>query len=129
MDPDEQLALYHRYLELCNQHKFEELGKFVSTDVGGSTKGLANYVAGCADVVAAFPDYRWSLQHAFVDRDWLAARLIGTGTHVGSFRSIPPTGRIIRTQELALYRFGEGKIAECWGDLHTSVRDELVSGS
>ena len=128
MDRDEQLALYHRYLELCNQHKFEELGEFVSTDVGGSTEGLANYIAGCADVAAAFPDYQWSLQHAFVDRDWLAARLIGTGTHVGSFRGIPPTGRIISTQELALYRFAEGKIAECWGDLHTSVRDELVSG-
>lgn len=129
MDRDEQLALYHRYLELCNQHKFEELGEFVSTDVGGSADGLAHYIAGCAGVVAAFPDYRWSLQHAFVDRDWLAARLIGTGTHFGSFRGIPPTGRVIRTQELALYRFAEGKIAECWGDLHTSVRDELLSGS
>ncbi len=129
MDRDEQLALYRRYLEICNQHRFEELGEFVATDVGGSAKGLTGYIAGCADVVAAFPDYRWSLQYAFVDRDWLAARLIGTGTQLGTFRGIPPTRRIISTQELALYRFADGKIAECWGDLHTSVRDALVSGT
>ena len=129
IDRDEQVALYHRYLERCNQHKFEGLGEFVAADVGGSTQGLANYIAGCSDVATAFPDYRWSLQHMFVDRDWLAARLIGTGTHAGTFRGIAPTGRIIRTQELVLYRFAAGKIAECWGDLHTCVCHELLVGN
>ncbi|WP_127752631.1 ester cyclase [Devosia sp. 1566] len=129
MDRDEQLALYHRYLERCNQHLFAELGEFVAKDVRGSTEGLVNYVTGCFDVVAAFPDYRWSLQHAVADGDWLAARLIGTGTQSGTFRGIAPTGRVISTQELVMYRFVKGKITECWGDLHTTVRDELVSGA
>lgn len=128
MDRDEQLAFYRLYLERCNQHLFAELDEFVAKDVRGSTEGLVNYVAGCFDVVAAFPDYRWRLQHALVDGDWLAARLIGTGTHNGTFRGIAPTGRVISTQELVMYRFVKGKIAECWGDLHTTVRDELVSG-
>ena len=97
--------------------------------MGGSTEGLANYIAGCAAVVTGFPDYRWALQHAIVDGDWLGARLIGTGTHTGTFRRVAPTGRAIRTQELVMYRFENGKIAECWGDLHTTVRDEIVSGS
>jgi predicted ester cyclase len=129
MDRDEQFALYHRYLERCNLHLFAELGEFVAKDVRGSTEGLVNYITSCFDVVAAFPDYRWSLQHAIVDGDWLAARLIGTGRHSGTFRGIEPTGRVISTQELVMYRFVEGKIAECWGDLHTTVRDELVSGA
>jgi predicted ester cyclase len=129
MDRNEHLALYRRYLERCNQHLFDELGEFVAKEVGGSTEGLANYIKGCSDVVAAFPDYRWSLKHAIVDGDWLAARLIGTGTHAGNFRGVAPTGRTISTQEIVMYRFADGKIAECWGDLHTTVRDELVSGS
>lgn len=97
--------------------------------MGGSTKGLANYIRGCCDVVAAFPDYRWILQHTVVEDDWLAARLIGGGTHSGPFRGVPPTGKTIRTQEMVMYRFAKNKIAECWGDLHTTVRDERVSGN
>ncbi|WP_247750792.1 MULTISPECIES: ester cyclase [unclassified Rhizobium] len=129
MDREDKLGIYLRYLGLCNQHLFDGLGEFVARDVGGSTKGLANYIRGCSDVVAAFPDYRWILQHTVVEDDWLAARLIGVGIHSGPFRGVPPTGKVIRTQEMVMYRFAENKIAECWGDLHTTVRDELVSGS
>jgi predicted ester cyclase len=68
-------------------------------------------------VVEAFPDYRWELQRLLVDDQWLAARLYGTGTRSGSFRGIAATGRVIRTQELVIYRTVEGKIVECWGDL------------
>ena len=129
MSRDEKLALYHRYLDRCNRHRFEELDEFVAEGVGGSTKGLANYIRGCAEVIAAFPDYRWSLQHAIVEGNWLAARLWGDGTHTGTFRGVIATGRELRTQELVMYRFADGKIAECWGDLHTTVRDTLISGS
>ena len=122
------VGLYRRYLDRCNQYRFDELGESVAHNVGGSTEGLANYIAGCAAVVTGFPDYRWALQHAIVDGDWLVSRLIGTGTHTGTFRGVAPTGRVIRTQELVMYRFENGKIAECWGDLHSTVRDEIVSG-
>jgi predicted ester cyclase len=80
-------------------------------------------------VVEAFPDYQWELQRLLVDDQWLAARLYGTGTHTGPFRGITATGRIIRTQELVIYRTVGGKIAECWGDLGSTVRDELTSGT
>jgi hypothetical protein len=34
----------------------------------------------------------------------------------------------MKTQELVIYRLENGKIAESWGDLGATVRDELVSG-
>jgi predicted ester cyclase len=72
---------------------------------------------------------RHFLQRILVDGDWLAARLYGIGTHTGGpFRRIAATGRAIRTQELVIYRVVNGRIAECWGDLGSTVRDELVSG-
>ena len=46
----------------------------------------------------------------------------------GTFHGIAATGRAIRTQELVIYRVADGRIAECWGDLGSTVRDELVSG-
>ncbi len=124
---DELLVFYDRYLQRCNEHRFDELGEFVADEVNGPEEGLKNYVDGLHAVVEGFPDYQWDLQRLLIDGDWLAARLYGTGTHTGPFRGIAATGRAIRTQELVIYRIANGKIAECWGDLGSTVRDELTS--
>lgn len=122
-------TFYRRYLQRCNEHRFDELGEFVDDDVNGPSEGLSRYVAGLRAVVEAFPDYQWDLQRLLVDDQWLAARLNGSGTHAGSFRGIAATGRVIRTQELAMYQTRGGKIVDCWGDLGSTVRDELTSGT
>jgi predicted ester cyclase len=126
---EDLLAFYGRYLQRCNEHRFDELGEFVANDVNGPTVGLSRYVAGLHAVIDAFPDYLWELQRLLVDDPWLAARLYGTGTHTGLFRGIAATGRVIRTQELVIYRTVDGKIVESWGDLGSTVRDELTWGT
>jgi predicted ester cyclase len=125
---EEPVAFYQRYIDCCNEHRFDELDEFVTDDVNGPDEGLKNYVDGLKDVVRAFPDYRWDPQDVMVDGDRVAVRLLATGTHTGPFRGVNPTGRRIRTQELVIYHLRDGKIARCWGDLGTTVRDELVSG-
>lgn len=121
-------AFYRRYLDRCNEHRFEELGEFVADDVrvNGDAMGLAGYAAGLRSVVDAFPDYHWELQHLLVDGDLLSSHLIDTGTHSGTFLDVPATGRVITAPEFALYRLRNGKIAESWGDLDSSVRDQLT---
>ena len=123
----ELIAFYGRYLECCNEHRFEGLDEFVAKDVrvNGAIQGLDSYVAGLRAVVEAFPDYHWDLQRLLVDGNWLSARLIDTGTHAGTFRGVPATGRSISTPEFAIYRVDSGRIVECWGDLGSAVRDEL----
>jgi predicted ester cyclase len=122
-------ALYQRYLTRCNEHRFDQLGEFVSEQVGGSgaVDGLAGYINRLKDVGTAFPDYRWELQDLLVEENTIAARLIGGGTHSGAFGGIAATGRRIRTQELVIYRFADGKIVQCWGDLFPVVRDALTA--
>jgi predicted ester cyclase len=112
-------ALYERYLTRCNEHRFDELGEFVSEKVSGSgaADGLAAYIGRLEALCAAFPDYHWELQEMVVDEDMIAARLIGQGTHTGPFGGIAATGQSVSTQELVIYRFGDGKIVQCWGDL------------
>ena len=61
-----------------------------------------------------------------IERDTIAARLIDQGTHTGPFGGIAPTGRRITVQELVIYRFAEGKIVTCWGDLFPVVRSALT---
>jgi len=120
-------ALYERYLTRCNEHRFDQLGEFVSEQVSGSgpVDGLAGYIDGVKAVCTAFPDYHWALQELVVEEDMIAARLIGQGTHAGPFSGIAPTGRRISTQELVMYRIADGKIVQCWGDLFPVVRDAL----
>jgi predicted ester cyclase len=122
-------ALYERYLACCNEHRFDQLGEFVSEQVSGSgaADGLPGYIDRLKTVHTAFPDYRWELQELVVEQDTIAARLIGQGTHTGPFDGIAATGRRIRTQELVIYRFADGKIVQCWGDLFPVVRDAMTA--
>jgi predicted ester cyclase len=124
----ELAAFYRRYNQCCNAHRFEELGEFVAADVrvNDAAVGLAGYIAGLRAVVEAFPDYHWDLRRLLVDGSWLSAHLNNTGTHTGTFRDVPATGRTIATMELALYRTDGGKIVESWGDLGATVRDHLI---
>jgi predicted ester cyclase len=102
---------YRRYLGRCNEHRFDELGEFVdeNVEVNGARQGLRGYAEGRGKVVEAFPDYHWDLRHLLVDRCWLSAHLVDTGT--------TPAGRSITLQEFAVYRVADGRIAEVWGDL------------
>ena len=126
-EPADVAAVYERYLACCNDHRFDDLGEFVSEEVSGSgpVDGLAAYVEGVRAVAVGFPDYRWELQERVVQGDTVVARLTGRGTHTGPFSGIAPTGRRISVQELVVYRFADGRIVRCWGDLYPVVRDAL----
>ncbi len=101
-EPNEASTFYRRYLARCNEHRFDDLGEFVAAGVNGPTEGLDRYIAGLHAVTDALPDYHGDLHQLLIDGPWLAARLTGTGTHTGTFRGIPATGRRIRTQELVI---------------------------
>lgn len=128
-DPGDVVVLYERYLAACNAHRLDLVAELVSDEVGGSgaDDGLGPYLRRIEVVLEAFPDYRWDLQQRVVEGDSVVARLIGRGTHTGTFDGIAPTGRRLATQELVMYRFAEGKIVGCWGDLFPVVRDALTT--
>ena len=68
----------------------------------------------------AFPDYHAELQECVVDGDLLAARLVVSGTHQGSFMGVPGTGRFFSVQHMHMYRVEDGKLTEHW-----ACRDDL----
>jgi predicted ester cyclase len=122
-------ARYERYLTCCNERRFDQLGEFVAEQVSGSgaVDGLVAYIERVKAVSIGFPDYHWELQELVVEENTIAARLIGRGTHTGFFDGIAPTGRKITIQELVIYRFADGKIIQCWGDLNPVVRDAVTT--
>jgi predicted ester cyclase len=97
-------------------------------EVNGEPQTRADYVAGLEAVVRAFPDYTWQLHRLLVDPPWVSAHFFDSGTHRGAWHGIPATGRRVHTQEFALYRWGEGRIAEVWVTAdNLSLREQLRS--
>ncbi len=47
-----------------------------------------------------------------------------TGTHQGEYRGLPATGKTVSYNEIFIFRFAEGRIAEIWGvvDVLTQLR-------
>ena|SRR5581483_4003035 len=65
-------------------------------------------------VIAAFPDWRSSVQDVLVEGQQVAVRVSGSGTHTGQgFPGIPERARVTSTG-LAWLRLSHGKIAEIW---------------
>ena len=73
-----------------------------------------------------FPDLRLEIEGSSADADMVAARILFTGTHTGSFRGLPPTGRQVRFSGLEINRMVDGKVAEHWFQLDSlTLFDQL----
>ncbi len=67
--------------------------------------------------VEGFPDLHLEVLGSSADEDMVAQRILFTGTHTGSFRGLPPTGRKVRFSGLEINRMADGRVAEHWFQL------------
>ncbi len=70
--------------------------------------------------LTAFPDFKVSEDRIFGEGECVCLEFVFTGTHKGAYpspfgRSIPPTGRPLRSSECAVFRVKGGKIVEIHG--------------
>ncbi|MEO3802519.1 ester cyclase [Nonomuraea sp. B1E8] len=77
-----------------------------------------------AVLLRGFPDMRVEVEDVIAEGDKIVSRNTVTGTHRGEFRGLPPTGRSVTYNEIFIFRFAGGRIAEIWGvvDLLTQLR-------
>ena len=68
----------------------------------------------------AFPDLHVTIEELVADQDTVAGRVTMSGTHLGPFQGIPPTGRSFQQAHMHFVRFRDGKAIE-----HRAVRDDL----
>jgi steroid delta-isomerase-like uncharacterized protein len=69
---------------------------------------------------AAFPDLHVTIEDLVAEGDTVAGRVTMSGTHLGPFQGIPPTGRSFQQAHMHFVRFRDGKAIE-----HRAVRDDL----
>ena len=76
----------------------------------------------------SFPDWNEHVDDIVAEGEKVVIRFTSTGTQLGEFAGIPPTGKKISIQEVAIFRLANGKIAEQWGipNLH-GLMEQLSS--
>lgn len=84
--------------------------------VGGIEQGREGVRQFFAMLRAAFPDIRNEIQDMLADGDGVAWRSVITGTHLGPFRGIAPTGKRIKIGAMNFLRVVDGKFVENWGE-------------
>jgi steroid delta-isomerase-like uncharacterized protein/deazaflavin-dependent oxidoreductase (nitroreductase family) len=66
---------------------------------------------------SAFPDLQLTTEDMVAEGDKVAIRNTWRGTHQGTFRGLPPTGKHVTFTGSDIFRLVGGKIAEQWADL------------
>ncbi len=68
-----------------------------------------------AILLRAFPDLHVTVEDVIAEADRVVTRNTVTGTHQGELMGIPPTGKSVSYNEIFIFRFVNGRIAETWG--------------
>jgi steroid delta-isomerase-like uncharacterized protein len=68
-----------------------------------------------AMLLRGLPDLHVAIEDVIAEGDKVVARNTVTGTHQGEYRGLPPTGETITYDEILVFRFANGRIAEIWG--------------
>ena len=72
------------------------------------------------DFRAAFPDLRVKVDVIVGEGDFVVGRWTATGTHLGAWSGVKPTGRTMTLAAANIFRFQDGKVVEIWNH-----RDDL----
>jgi steroid delta-isomerase-like uncharacterized protein len=62
-----------------------------------------------------FPDLHITIEDLVEEGDKIVSRNTVTGTQRGEYMGIPPTGKSVTYNEIFIFRFADGRIAETWG--------------
>ncbi len=68
----------------------------------------------------AFPDLRFVVAMLVAEGDIVVGYWTATGTHLGPWAGVDPTGRGASFSGVNIFRFDDGKVAEIW-----NLRDDL----
>jgi steroid delta-isomerase-like uncharacterized protein len=112
-------ALVRRVIEeLFTKHNVALIDEFFPDCVYrapavGELRGEA-YKQFLNQVLAAFPDGRWTVEDQVAEGDKVVTRWSFTGIHRGNLMGIGPTGKQVTTSGVMIDRIVGGKIAEEW---------------
>jgi predicted ester cyclase len=118
MQPNEIVRRFvDEYQTAANEQTFDEL---MHVDVLDHSRppGIATGAAGVRQQFegfrGAFPDFRATILDQITEGDKVVTRKVFTGTHLGPFQGLEPTGRQVEIHVIDIVRVAGGQIVEHW---------------
>ena len=123
MSLEENKEIVRKSIEVINSRDLSSIEKMVAPDFVDHTRqmngpdGLKQFL--CM-IFKSFPDFHLAIEDIIAEGDKVWVRTIITGTHIGEFSGLAPTGKKFTEPSVWIYRIVNGKIVEGW-----DVQDEL----
>lgn len=118
-------VIFKRFQDVTNTHDpdliSETIDEIVDPDVVIRTPlpvestGAAALKEVFARLHGVFPDLVVTVEDMVAEGDKVAGRNSVSGTHRGEYMGISPTGKSVTYNEIFVFRFEGGRIAETWG--------------
>lgn len=116
-------ALVRRLVdEVMNDNNLEALDAFCSPKLAPKLRTAFTLFRD------AFPDWHQELVELVADDSTVVARFRCTGTHLGAWQGLEPTGRTMRIDEVYFFRFVGDRVAGMWGLEDTWTRMRQLAG-
>jgi predicted ester cyclase len=114
-------AIVRQFIEAINRQDFLRLDALVSSEVVRHGAPPAKYLKGLTKLkeflrgeLAIFPDAYETIHFPIAEGEIVAAYLGFQGTQTGKLGSFPPSGKILETDFMCIFRLENGKILEIW---------------
>ena len=127
MSTEENKAQFRRtFEELFNKGNLAVADELVALDFlnheapPGRDRGPESMREVVTMLRTAFPDLHFTIEELVAEGDTVVGRVTMSGTHLGPFQGMPPTGRSFQQDHMHFVRFRDGKAIE-----HRAVRDDL----
>jgi len=122
MAEQENKQIYSRFVEeVINGGNLDAVDELFSRDYvdhsapPGAPEGLDGVKAIPQMFRGAFPDVHFTIEDMVAERDIVATRVTGRGTHEGEFFGVAPTGMHATWASMGFFRVADGTIVEHWG--------------
>lgn len=122
----ENVAVARRwYDEALNERNFDVINEIVAADGRHNlifypeTPNPEGIKVVLGDVLAAFPDVRFTVEEALSDGDLVVLRWSATGTFAAAYHGVSPTGEPASWGGINMFRLACGQIVEAWAEVDT----------
>jgi steroid delta-isomerase-like uncharacterized protein len=121
MSTEENKAIVRRFWGVWEEGNIDLVDELLAPDYVNHTPATPDQPTGpegVKGVVAMFrsamPDLRVIIEDTIAEGDKVAVRYTLEGTHEGELFGVPPTGKRLSIQSIAVERVSEGRIRDHW---------------
>lgn len=124
MSTEENKALVRRWLQDVDTGDVGVVDKYLDPQVVDhnpppfqAQPGFEGAKQAFSYALGAFSDFRHEVEQQLAEGDFVVTRVTGYGKHTGEFMGVPPTGRDVQMEGIAIHRIEDGQIVEHWAQV------------